>query len=121
MTTKLINKNIYLSMSYSDGTFIFNEISGGKLQVGDGSSTNGNGFVLSTSFVGVANIPSSFEDKTITIISQHSLRSTLGLTDVINPATIEEIHNIAFAIDYNIEFINFFISKFIKINWQSGF
>ena len=104
---KLINKNVYLSTSYSDGTFVFTDISDGKLQVGTGALSLGNGFVSSTSYAGVANIPSSFGDKTITIISQYSLGNTQGLTIVQIPATIEEIHQSAFGLDINIQFIIF--------------
>ena len=103
----LIKKTVLLSSNYDDGTFIFTDISGGKLQVGTGSGTLGNGFSSGTLFVGVANIPSSFDGKTITVISYNSLRSTSGLTGVIIPTTIEEIHDRAFRENSNLQFVNF--------------
>ena len=118
---KLINKNVILSTGYKDGTFVFTDISGGKLQVGDGSGTQGNGFVSLTLFIGVANIPSSFGGKTITIISQHSLRSTPGLSGVIIPTTIEEIHIGAFRNNENIQFVNFTSPSSLKSIGNSVF
>ena len=110
----LFENPVLISASYNDGTFIFTDISDGKLQVGTGTTTSGNGFLTGTSFVGVANIPSSFDGKTITVISQNSLRSTSGLTGVIIPATIEEIHERAFRSNSNLQFVNFSYPSSLK-------
>ena len=111
---KLIDKIVFLSSSSNDGTFVFTDISGGKLQVGTGEAIYGTGFVLSTSFVGIANIPSSFGGKSITVISQYSLGNTQGLTGVVIPSSIEEINDASLTVSINIEFINFSLRGSLK-------
>ena len=104
--TNLLRKQIILSFdTYNDGIFVFEDISGGKLQVGD--KTDSGGFVLKSLFSGVATIPSSFGGKTVTLLSDHSFRACKSLTGVVFPTTIEEIGYAALYDSNNIEFVNF--------------
>ena len=104
--TNLLKKQIILSFdTYNDGIFVFEDISGGKLQVGD--KTDSGGFVLKSLFSGVATIPSSFGGKTVTLLSDNSFRSCKSLTGVVFPSTIEEIGYASLYDSNNVEFVNF--------------
>ena len=120
ISTNLSIKQIVLSFdTYNDGIFVFEDISGGKLQVGD--KTDSGGFVLKSLFSGVATIPSSFGGKTVTLLSDHSFRSCKSLTGVVFPTTIEEIGYTALYQSNNIEFVNFSTPSSLKTIGYSSF